>query len=89
MVELRALSAASFIILLLGFTALIILTTHSAAIEVGGGAVVEEGNHVRVRELHGKWQRKLWMNHGSFRGPRKQLVNPTVQHPFQAREFPV
>ncbi|KAL7166730.1 hypothetical protein ACSBR2_037409 [Camellia fascicularis] len=36
------------------------------------------------------WQRKLWMNHGSFRGPRKHLVNPTVdQHPFQVRELPV
>ncbi|CAL5436270.1 unnamed protein product [Camellia sinensis] len=35
-------------------------------------------------------QRKLWMNHGSFRGPRKHLVNPTVdQHPFQVRELSV
>ena len=38
---------------------------------------------------HQKWQRKTWMNHGSLRGPREHLVNPTVEHPLQAREFPV
>ncbi|KAB1226364.1 hypothetical protein CJ030_MR1G020581 [Morella rubra] len=81
MVELRALSA-SFILFLLGFTTLILI--HSAAIEVGA---VVEGNDVRV--LQGTWERKLWMNHGSRRGHRKQLVNPTVQRPFQAREFSV
>ncbi|KAE9613265.1 hypothetical protein Lalb_Chr05g0215671 [Lupinus albus] len=36
-----------------------------------------------------KDNRKTWMNHGSHRGPRKHLVNPTAQKPFQALEFPV
>lgn len=36
------------------------------------------------------WERKTWMNHGSHRGPRKHLVNPTSEDLFQlAREFPV
>ncbi|PON94749.1 hypothetical protein TorRG33x02_095320 [Trema orientale] len=34
-------------------------------------------------------QRMTWMNHGSSRGPRKNLVNPTVQRPFQVRELPL
>jgi hypothetical protein len=82
MVQFRALSAA-FILSLLSFTTLITLS-NSSSMEVGA---VPAGNH--DKELQGTWQRKLWMNHGSFRGPRKHLLNPTVQHPFQAREFPV
>ncbi|MCE3049693.1 hypothetical protein HAX54_045542 [Datura stramonium] len=35
-----------------------------------------------VQEMHQRWQWRSWMNHGSFRGPRKYLVNPTVKHPF-------
>ncbi|KAL4313734.1 hypothetical protein S83_014426 [Arachis hypogaea] len=37
------------------------------------------------------WHRKPWMNHGSSRGPRKHLVNPTTldENPLQARQFPV
>ncbi|KAH6824482.1 photolyase 1 [Perilla frutescens var. hirtella] len=36
-----------------------------------------------------RWQRKPWMNHGSFRGPRDRLVNPTVEHPFQLPKLPI
>nr|GMD76209.1 transmembrane protein, putative [Ipomoea batatas]GMD78074.1 transmembrane protein, putative [Ipomoea batatas] len=36
-----------------------------------------EGENNEARE----W--KPWMNHGSFRGPRKHLINPSSQHPFQ------
>ncbi|KAH7836245.1 hypothetical protein Vadar_033947 [Vaccinium darrowii] len=46
------------------------------------------GNHAGrgdARESHRTWQRKPWMNHGSFRGPRKQLINPTAEHLFQVR----
>jgi hypothetical protein len=60
---------------------------HSAGSEVG--VVYSAGKHV-VRESHGvARQRKLRVNHGSFRGPRKHLVNPTLQHPFEAQELPV
>ncbi|KAL2348856.1 hypothetical protein Fmac_002856 [Flemingia macrophylla] len=38
-------------------------------------------------QAHKTWQR---MNHGSHRGPKKHLLNPSAQqHPFQARQFPV
>ncbi|KAG5249068.1 hypothetical protein OIU76_004265 [Salix suchowensis] len=32
------------------------------------------------------WRR---INHGGARGPRKHLVNPTVEHPFEVSELPV
>ncbi|KAL5724703.1 hypothetical protein ACHQM5_007929 [Ranunculus cassubicifolius] len=35
------------------------------------------------KEDHRAWQRKPWMNHGSFRGHRKHLINPTQDHHFQ------
>ncbi|KAM1909451.1 hypothetical protein ACFX13_038205 [Malus domestica] len=71
----------------------------AAAMEGGAAAVVhqlevdQEGHNDHVK-LHGTakketWQRKTWMNHGSFRSPRKHLDSPTLQFPFQAREFPV
>ncbi|KAM1257799.1 hypothetical protein TB2_036907 [Malus domestica] len=71
----------------------------AAAMEGGAAALVhqlevdQEGHNDHVK-LHGTakketWQRKTWMNHGSFRSPRKHLDSPTLQFPFQAREFPV
>ncbi|PIN20135.1 hypothetical protein CDL12_07175 [Handroanthus impetiginosus] len=41
------------------------------------------------KEGEWRWQRKPWMNHGSFRGPRDRLVNPTVEHPFQVPKLPL
>lgn len=44
----------------------------------------------QARKPRKRWQKKTWMNHGSHRGPRKHLVNPTTENVFQlAREFPV
>ncbi|CAN6712180.1 unnamed protein product [Malus baccata var. baccata] len=72
----------------------------AAAMEGGAAAALvhqlevdQEGHNEHVK-LHGTakketWQRKTWMNHGSFRSPRKHLDSPTLQFPFQAREFPV
>lgn len=77
MVQLRGLSAIFFLFLLLGFTTLQTALSHSAGAEV---AAVAEGKHVVMRELR--------MNHGSFRGPRKHLLNPTAQRPFEAQELP-
>ncbi|KAI4328013.1 hypothetical protein L6164_020410 [Bauhinia variegata] len=47
------------------------------------------GIHAVTRESHQRWHRKTRMNHGSSRGSHKHLLNPTAEHPFQAREFPV
>uniref|UniRef100_A0A7N2N1B2 Transmembrane protein n=1 Tax=Quercus lobata TaxID=97700 RepID=A0A7N2N1B2_QUELO len=78
----RALSTAFILSLLLLLS--FITLSNSSATEVGA---VDHLHH--VKGTPSSWQGKLWMNHGSFRGPRKHLVNPTVQHPFQARDFPV
>ncbi|KAI6701808.1 hypothetical protein NL676_010944 [Syzygium grande] len=37
----------------------------------------------------GMWQKQPWMNHGSDRGPRKHLVDPTAYRPFQVPKLPV
>ncbi|KAJ7953384.1 putative Transmembrane protein [Quillaja saponaria] len=80
MVQLRA-SPTCFILFLFILTSSLI-SVHSS--NHGVPAVAQEN---QVSESH--QQRKTWMNHGSFRGPRKKLVNPTMELPFQAREFPV
>lgn len=58
---------------------------------MAAGTAVNEENPVMGRELHGNtWQgRKTWMNHGSFRNPRKRLVKYPTELPFQADELPV
>ncbi|KAI4314534.1 hypothetical protein L6164_027432 [Bauhinia variegata] len=76
MVQLRA--SLTFFILFLSVLASLI-SVHSS--NTGMPAVTWES--------HQKWQRKTWMNHGSSRGSRKHLLNPTAERPFQAREFPV
>ncbi|KAK9275690.1 hypothetical protein L1049_022957 [Liquidambar formosana] len=81
MVQLRALFTSLALFLFLFTSSMLI---HSASSRVH---VVLEEKH--VPEMHRAWQRKPWMNHGSFRGPRKHLVNPTVEDRFQVRELPV
>ncbi|KAM4073204.1 hypothetical protein ACB094_10G000300 [Castanea mollissima] len=80
----RALSATFILLLLLLLRLSFIPLSNSSVIEVGA---VDHPHH--VKGTSSSWRRKLRINHGSFRGPRKHLVNPTVQHPFQARDFPV
>ncbi|KAJ7943893.1 putative Transmembrane protein [Quillaja saponaria] len=82
MVQLRA--SLTCIILFLFLLASSLISVHSGN---HGIPAVDEEN--QVRESHHEQQRKTWMNHGSFRGPRKSLINPTMELPFQAREFPV
>ncbi|CAN4128078.1 unnamed protein product [Withania somnifera] len=41
----------------------------------------------RVHEMHQRWQWRSWMNHGSFRGPRKQLH--LKGNPFDVPKLPV
>ncbi|KAL9451010.1 hypothetical protein AB3S75_012707 [Citrus x aurantiifolia] len=61
------------------------ITVHhsEAAAAVVGVRAVAGANHV--------WQHKPQMNHGSFRGPRKHLVDPTAaeEHPFEVPKLPV
>ncbi|KAF7829173.1 putative transmembrane protein [Senna tora] len=84
MVQRMRASLTCFILFLFVLASLVSVhySTHTQIPEV-----VNEGNQHRVS--HQRWQRKSWMNHGSSRGTRKHLVNPTIEHPFQAREFPV
>ncbi|XVF52277.1 hypothetical protein PTKIN_Ptkin05aG0006500 [Pterospermum kingtungense] len=76
MVQVKALFT-SLLLFLLIFASL--TTTHPAA-AAGVGAVK---SHDRMQ------QRKQRVNHGSFRGPRKHLLNPAVEHPLQLPELPV
>ncbi|KAG8382088.1 hypothetical protein BUALT_Bualt05G0040100 [Buddleja alternifolia] len=63
---------------------LVILAFRSSATATATNA---HGGH--GEEAKWRWQRKPWMNHGSFRGPRERLVNPTVEQPFQIPKLPV
>ncbi|KAK7252529.1 hypothetical protein RIF29_36531 [Crotalaria pallida] len=78
-------SLTRFILLFL----LVIATTTTSLVSVHSSSKVIKENQTRELMKHSWQQRKTWMNHGSHRGPRKHLVNPTAQNPFQAREFPV
>ncbi|GMN40827.1 hypothetical protein TIFTF001_010070 [Ficus carica] len=66
------------------FIFFLLIFTSSNAYGVGS---VEKGRRMDVESA--AEHRKAWMNHGSSRGPRKPLVNPTVQRPFQSRELPL
>ncbi|KAM7507259.1 hypothetical protein LguiA_017712 [Lonicera macranthoides] len=83
MVKLKAI-LASLLFLLFIFLS----STSIEPVESRGIHHVKEEKH--VQESNGTWKRKLRMNHGSARGPRKHLINPTVDpHPFQVRELDV
>lgn len=60
-------------------------SVHSTDIGLGHG----ELGASRVHDMHQRWQWRSWMNHGSFRGPRKYLVNPKAKHPFDVPKLPV
>lgn len=88
MVRLRGLATPFVVFLLIIMFGSSILVHHSSE----GFRVINNGeavkNHpVNDEESHGKWERKTWMNHGSSRGPRKHLVNPTLHHAFQANQL--
>lgn len=90
MVQLRALNRIVLMLLLVFLTVWINSASASAAMEERAVRIEQED---KVRGLQGMqaWERKTWMNHGSFRSPRKHLVNPTAtsQLPFQASQLPV
>lgn len=66
------------------------ISIHSSSAMAAGTAVNEE-NRVTGGDLHGNtWQgKKTWMNHGSFRNPRKRLFKYPTELPFQADELSV
>lgn len=94
MVQFRALNRIVLMLLLVIFASSssvwINSASASAAMEERAVRILQED---KVRGLQGMqaWDRKTWMNHGSFRSPRKHLVNPTAtaQLPFQAGQLPV
>ncbi|OMO93481.1 hypothetical protein COLO4_16914 [Corchorus olitorius] len=84
MVHFKALFTSLSLFLLI-FASLTLATIHPAAAATTGvaGAVAQDNHHHQTR------QRKQRMNHGSFRGPRKHLLNPAVEHPLQLPKLPV
>ncbi|KAI8530655.1 hypothetical protein RHMOL_Rhmol11G0076600 [Rhododendron molle] len=80
MVQLRTFFTSVALLLFIFLSSALLHSASAAGARVG---------EKRVRESRGMWQRKPWMNHGSFRGPRKQFINPKVEHLFQVRELPV
>uniref|UniRef100_A0A3N7FBG0 Uncharacterized protein n=1 Tax=Populus trichocarpa TaxID=3694 RepID=A0A3N7FBG0_POPTR len=61
----------------------LVLFTSSVSVHSVAGEAVGKNN---VAKSYRSWRR---INHGSARGPRKHLVNPTVEHPFEVPELPV
>ncbi|KAK4364708.1 hypothetical protein RND71_016066 [Anisodus tanguticus] len=60
---------------------LVFIFSSSASVystDMGVGHAKLDTSH--VHDTHQGWQWRSWMNHGSFRGPRKHLMNPTVKH---------
>ncbi|KAJ4953472.1 hypothetical protein NE237_030304 [Protea cynaroides] len=53
--------------------------------EVQAAAAVGSSEEEQVGKSQPTWPRKPWMNHGSFRGPRKHLINPSDESPFQVK----
>ncbi|GLT80616.1 hypothetical protein SLA2020_520470 [Shorea laevis] len=82
MVHFRAFST-SLVLLLLLFTSFAVICPSAA----NGVRALSAENH--GGKSHRMWRKKGRMNHGSFRGPRKHLVNPALEHPFQVPKLPV
>ncbi|KAG6791966.1 hypothetical protein NC652_001466 [Populus alba x Populus x berolinensis] len=61
----------------------LVLFASSVSVHSVAGEAVGKNN---VAKSYRSWRR---INHGSARGPRKHLVNPTVEHPFEVPELPV
>ncbi|KAI3418542.1 uncharacterized protein J3R85_013750 [Psidium guajava] len=68
------------------FTILTFLLIFSASIS---SLPVAIAGKKQAQTSGGAWQKQPWMNHGSDRGPRKHLVNPTDHRPFQVPKLPV
>jgi hypothetical protein len=68
----KAILASLVLLFLLVFTSI-----HSVAGDAAGKKSVPNS--------YRSWRR---INHGSARGPRKHLVDPTVEHPFEVSKLP-
>ncbi|XWS38810.1 hypothetical protein CRYUN_Cryun19dG0162300 [Craigia yunnanensis] len=86
MVRLKALFASLLLLLLLFLLIFASLTTIHPVAATGVGAVARDNHDEKSHQMQ---QRKQRVNHGSFRGPRKHLLNPAVQHPFQLPKLPI
>ncbi|EEF43530.1 conserved hypothetical protein [Ricinus communis] len=68
-----------------------ILTTLFVSLLVFTCAIALHSNPAVAGTYHAAESQQTWqrVNHGSLRGPRKHIVNPTVKHPFQVPKMPV
>ncbi|OIV92968.1 hypothetical protein TanjilG_20630 [Lupinus angustifolius] len=82
--QVRASLTCFIILFFLLIATTFLVPVHSSSTKIHTSKVINEN---QARELQHRWQRKTWMNHGSNRGHRKHLVNPTAKNPFQAREL--
>ncbi|TMX00282.1 hypothetical protein EJD97_001083 [Solanum chilense] len=72
------------------WTLLLILVFIFLSSTVHSSTFVHSKHGIRhVHGVHQRWKKEPWMNHGSNRGPRKRLVNPTINHRFDIPEFPL
>ncbi|CAK7356043.1 unnamed protein product [Dovyalis caffra] len=69
--------------ILASFVLFLIVLTSSVSFHSVAGEAARKYN---IAKSYRSWQR---INHGSARGPRKHLVNPTVEHPFEVPKLPV
>ncbi|XVF13709.1 hypothetical protein REPUB_Repub08aG0230800 [Reevesia pubescens] len=62
------------------------LTTINPVSATGVGTVGEDNHATKSHQMQ---QGKQRVNHGSFRGPRKHLLNPAFEHLLQLPKLPV
>ncbi|KAK6782889.1 hypothetical protein RDI58_020685 [Solanum bulbocastanum] len=71
-------------------TLLLILVSIFLSSTVHSSTFVHRKHSIRhVHGVHQRWKKEPWMNHGSNRGPKKHLVNPTINHRFDIPELPL
>lgn len=66
-----------------------LVSAHFAATMDAHHVVAKVEGHPEVEQKQAMWRKQPWMNHGSDRGSRKHLVNPTMPHPFEVYGLPV
>ncbi|MBA0584226.1 hypothetical protein Gorai_015050 [Gossypium raimondii] len=69
------------------FTSLLLfLLIFASSPRIGSATATADASLAHAAQSHQMRQR---MNHGSYRGPRKHLLNPAVDHPLQLPKLSV
>ncbi|KAK8341566.1 hypothetical protein V6Z12_A08G175200 [Gossypium hirsutum] len=69
------------------FTSLLLfLLIFASSRMIGSATATADASLAHAAQSHQMRQR---MNHGSYRGPRKHLLNPAVDHPLQLPKLSV